>query len=383
MKTCIRQNKPVDRTLSFRSTTHGQPEISTLLQSYRNKTVQMAMHKQGVVQAFRLVKPEDIRYKHEDEAAMFATHQVMQGEGSGNIFGFNEAVLADGIAELPEVEAGETRIDPAMYEKLTNAMADLEGGEKEKWAAYFSKSGRTSLPQLAGDLMGQKPYYHKPGLWRLIVNLFQKQNALWSDSHFKTEPVLLNAKVPMLVSKKNKMAINALYAEPKEVYLSAGKLAKANNYLNNEKVELLSYSGNSVKVNEDGAEELLMCRPRYISQGQVGNLESAGTHICDAFVTHYQKMGEPMLNENFNRENTDVPWDFHRAMKMIKDGSDVVSLENGARNLWIQSRGNSINIRWRESADFLEEMNKTWYFRMYGPEEKGQDLKAQTEARFS
>ena len=104
------------------------------------------------------------------------------------------------------------------------------------------------------------------------------------------------------------------------------------------------------------------------------------TNDCEFFKNKYYYSGTTVPLYSLV---SGAPWSFHTAGILCTDGSDHLSLENGARNSWLNNRGkNNHDQTLTLSPALTTEMNKTWYFRLYGPEERGQDIRQQTESHF-
>ena len=216
-------------------------------------------------------------------------------------------------------------------------------------------------------------YIDKPNN-RLEVR--NNSNDLYTDSQFKVDFLSSNVKFPLFVSKNNHFAINASYAEPKEVYMTD-----------------VSYEKTKSSKKEDCFITDLQKKSSYIKIDKfqlykyipVFKENKPCTNICD------------QIAHTFNEEISTnalllAPWSSHYAGVLCKDGDDILSIENGARLTSLFKRGtryikklfnkNEENEIHENVNQISEKLNKTWYFRMYGSEESGQDIKQQTESRF-
>ncbi len=255
------------------------------------------------------------------------------------------------------------------------------------YAEYFSVSGRIADPQRHGKQMGEEEYVVEKisGKDRKMGEASGKgKNKLSRVPSIVVNTIQSNAHFPMLVSETTKFAINAAFPEPKEVYMTRDAMREANDILYNEGEGRYShlYSENaSVKINDV---MLYKYKPHFV--GASDSMESASTNACDGMVRTYYPGGVAgnLAVGNLKTEpDSRVPWPTHHAGKLCEDGSDTLSLENGARFGWLLERGGIINIGRTDLQRFSQELNKTWYFRIYGSQDLGQDIRSQTLARFN
>lgn len=353
------------------------------------------------IQRFRWVKPENITYGKRDQASMFSSHKIEHyktDNKEAEPFNFQapQALEVEGV--LGEVSDENTHINLDVLTSITNAgNAITPDSNAEAWKAFFLHQAKTSDPQTPNNKLGTNVY--NPTI--TTVDGLTESNARSATSKFHVKPLTMNVKMPMLVSENDEFAINGLHSEPKEGYLTDGCALTLNNNLKevgNNRIELQKYS-NSVMIN---GKQLSMYRPKF-TKGASESYEEAITHACDTFRTEYYKEGpdkEKVSTELLNSVSKS-PWNHHYAGILCSDGADTLSLENGARNAWLTLRGdNGEEVEFNDDDDDLfdhvydldqaikknnalqEQLNKTWYFRIYGTEDKGQNLNEQIKARF-
>lgn len=279
-------------------------------------------------------------------------------------------------------------------------IAGAELGLKQRFSDYFNTQGQTADPQPPGALLGQTPYQVVHPAGGAMPNPIPPgYNTLETASQFHTVPVTSNVHFPMLVSQADQFAINAAYPDPKEAYLSPVAAAAANATLGGVLPNIFSCQlvplGNQVTI---GGNNLTMHKPEYTFQppglpAQISRT-TASTNACDQTRHRYYPPGNAAVHTQDQHPGEDlsalpnsrVPWQFHVAGSLCQDGPDSISLENGARFTWLVARGAAANMNFvrnpNPQADLDDEMNKTWYFRMYGPKELGQDIRNQTLSRF-
>jgi len=351
-----------------------------------------------VLQRYRLVMPgQRIQYtKGELNESMFTTHKVEHFMAPQPLHadGFNFQPPAHAPVPLPitaAATAANTGMDPAAFASVMGAAQNASRSrflhKSVPWAAYHNAIGAVSDPQNPADSLGAHPYHVTPPV--PVPGIPPATNVLTPASRFYTHEVHTDTQVPMLVSHNIKFAVNALYPEPKEAYIAPTEIAIANASFRNagtQSVQLIPY-GNRVTI--DG-NVLTMCRPQFdLTQAAPPNLLSPDTNACDDFRRHYFNYQPGNLSTwDLDPVNTRVPWNIHYAGAILHDHYDTLSLENGARNAWVTKRGQDTGPRTgfdqrRADASFQAEMNKTWYFRLYGPSKKGQDMVTQLHARFT
>ncbi len=276
---------------------------------------------------------------------------------------------------------------------------------KKLYVVYFNASGRLSDPQRPNEQFGSERY----------ETIAATENSLSSDSRFGVRFVTTYSPYPMLVSENTHFAINAAYPEPKEVYMTREVALQINTRLDNssniQNHWALFPDAASVRI---GNTFLYKYVPVFNvrSQGNTaqGNY-SPETSDCGEFLRGYYpfidttRLHEQPVNARvalanaiaFNNENgmrsgqglwdnSRTPWNTHVAGRLYQDGADCLSLENGARRSWITNRGmaknRAIGNQLEHDGNFDQMMKDTWYFRIYGPQELGQDITQQTKARF-
>lgn len=379
------------------------------------------------VQPFRFVEPQPADYiQSNEEVPLFSTHKIVHFT--------HGAVPADIAPQEPEEALG-TKNTPrntginsgvfrAVMKRIHKVQDDMTSERKKDniptdIQRYYSASGRISEPQLWNsrirepEHLGQQPYIPVPKRGE------KSPNQLKAASQFRVQEMFTNAHVPMMVSENNIFAVNALYPEPKEVYIQSAKVREVNSHMDwgawehggivptqQHKVQLASF-GNKIKIQ---GQELTMHKPIFISRpmpktgrwerikawwqgtdAESSSHDSAYTHECDKFVmNYYNSSREPAngtnpryLHSGGGLEHFELPWDFHVAGKLCEDNGDTLSLENGARGSFINQRGNRAGETAFGDDAFQKEMEKTWYFRIYGSEIRKQDIRSQTIARFS
>lgn len=347
-----------------------------------------------VVQCYRLVMPgQRIQYaKDEPNEAMFTTHRVEH-------FGVPQPLYVDGFnfqrpaapvpgPVLPPATAALTGMNPAAFTSVMTAAQNASHSrlfnKDVPWTAYHAAVGAVSDPQLPMTGLGTNPYHITPPAAAPPLN------TLTPASRFYTHELHTDTQVPMLVSHNTRFAVNALYPEPKEAYIAPADVAVANasfNHFGAQSMQLIPY-GNRVTI--DG-HVLTMCRPQFdLTPAAPLNLLSPDTHACDDFKHHYfdYQHDRGLSTWNLDPVNTRVPWSMHYAGAILHDHYDTLSIENGARNAWITQRGPDAGPRAgydqrRTDPSFQAQMNKTWYFRIYGTQKKGQDMASQLHARFT
>lgn len=312
----------------------------------------------------------------------------------------------------PTSDAGTSGIEPKRYHDLVVTLGELrKNPETGNFHRYFQHSGVISEPQLSGQLLGAQPFEREPVLSqssvsqgeptnRLVVHgnkrFFSKKIKSVSSiaSKFYVVPVISTGKHPMLVSESNKFALSALYSEPKEVYLSQSgfdgikqtleKTFKAN-YGPRQDVQFsLRKTGHSILLpNKTNDRRIKMDRCVVTLYNK--ELVSLHTTICNNIATMFSE--DSSYLSTHSSKDKHYPWASHFAGYLCFDLPDTLALENGARRNWLYSqiRGN-INISEMHESDDLNDqdsLKKTWYFRMYGPSELGQDIDGQTDSRFT
>ncbi len=284
---------------------------------------------------------------------------------------------------------------------------------------YFRLSGRISEPQLQDRSLGAQYFKRNPRVIttnqmtppqhnRLVIVSPHHRQIQVEDikSRFYVGEVESAQKHPMLVSENGQFALTALYSEPKEVYLSDQAFLQVKERLetrnhntpsDNGNLELSPFSlekrGPSIEVTvNDKTYQLHRCIVLKDQQALI----ALSTTVCN--YIRFNVLGDNGTNGLFvsfeEKDQKYVPWGYHHAAILCNDGDDNLTLENGARNAWlfkqlaerlsIDDLVDLKNARKGFSAvkGILEEMNKTWHFRMYGPREYGQDMEHQLISRF-
>ena len=284
---------------------------------------------------------------------------------------------------------------------------------------YFRLSGRISEPQLQNRSLGAQYFNRDPFMIAtdqrtapqrnrlVIVGPHSKQIQVEQvKSRFYVGEVEADQRHPMLVSEHGQFALTALYPEPKEVYLSDQAFQQVKERLEhrnhgaptgNGDIERSPFSlekrGPSIEVTvNDKTYQLHRCIVLKDQQALI----ALSTTVCN--YIRFNVLGDNGTNGLFvsfeEKDQKYVPWGYHHAAILCNDGDDNLTLENGARNAWlfkqlaerlsIDDLVDLKNARKGFSAvkGILEEMNKTWHFRMYGPREYGQDMEHQLISRF-
>ena len=331
----------------------------------------------NAVQPYRLVMPGAGDYTQGAEGnPLFSTHKVVH--------------FPDGTAlgTLPpdQQNGALAGIDQVAHQALQAAIAGIQQ-TPAAWKNYYHQIGRLSDPQEQGNALGQKE-------WSPVPPEEQQANLSWptARSDFRVQKVTSNTRMPLLVSEHNQFALNALYPEPKEVYAQNGVLHRMDGgdfgidfEATGNRVQIAGIQLNSYRPVFTQEETEVSCCGLRSRQVVTEDREAAATHICNEFRDMYYPREDRMGAENFAAPNP-TPWGFHTAGKLAEDGNDILSLENGARYSWLAKRlgqkNNALGQRLAGSPEIEAELNKTWYFRMYGPQNLGQDMKEQTVSRF-
>ena len=309
-----------------------------------------------IVQMFRLVQPEDKDYKR-GKKHFFSTHKVVHKNKNKN-------------KRKKVGNETETHINNELLQEMI--VAGFSG--KSSIEKYFFHLGKTADPQRPGSLLGDEDYKVSG----------TDPNSLDQNSKFSIKILKSDFHFPMFVSETKEFAINARYSDPKEVYMSPTAAGQANNNLKN---CILSPQPNTITIEGTALNKYI---PIFSAD--------LVTNACDEFAKNYyneitennplnpqsntqvlkgSEINRRYLNESLLLNTT--PWPLHVAGILCNDGNDKLSLENGARFSWLRNR----NGEKSQINPHVEEMNKTWYFRMYGPEVEGQDIKNQTISRFT
>lgn len=330
----------------------------------------------SAVQPYRIVMPRDDDYVQGAGNPLFSTHKVVH---------FLNGNAPDNLP--PVHNEGSTGIDAGALQALQTAVDEIQQAP-EAWKNYYHRVGRLSEPQAEAEALGQRG-------WSPVPPQGQQPDLSWptNASDFRVQKMTSNARMPLLVSENNQFALNALYPEPKEVYaqngvlhpLNAGQTCSIRFEATGNRVQIAGFQLNSYRPVFQQKETEVSCCGLRSRQVTTEDRESAATHACDEFRNQYYPPGDRMGAEGFGPSNP-TPWSFHTAGRLAQDGADILSLENGARNSWLAKRGaqsnSSFGYRLAGSSKVQAEMDKTWYFRMYGPQELGQDMKEQTRSRF-
>lgn len=279
---------------------------------------------------------------------------------------------------------------PVLITKINSTVADIISCETSPEATpktlrslydrYFNLIGRLSHPQLPGKSLGEELYSSDPESRRknhLMPSPDPKQ-----VSRFTLAQATVYGCTPVLVSSNNQFAITALLSEPKEVFLSR-RAYNAVDATMDPSITLVA-TGDSISI---GKNKLL----QYTVYWQPDTTE------CNKIATQIIKWDSKARDQWLivhQLDTSKVPWGSHYAAKIAIDGADILTLENGSRWSWLY-RGYLEYLQKNHRADYqkfntqdnlkllLKPLNESWYFRIYGPEEIGQDMKNQTNSRFT
>ena len=370
---------------------------------YSSGSVQSA-----TIQRYRVVMPDQIRVPEGSPGPIFSTNRVVH---------FPDASVQQDVAEF----TGDYGIERNLLSQLEQILADISHSEltdDEKrglWDNYYRLSGKTSMPQLYDDPMGKQLFVKTEAIYdsgqvdrTKNQTAFVKKKVGWFDwikglfgfasepqfelsSRFKATTHKYIGAQPLLVSNSNKFALSALYSEPKEVYLQTTIANTIKEELSKIDIELM-LDQNATIIIPITDTEFATLQGYTISKSSEDKFDSTE---CDKI--RKKQLGRSVAN----KECTDdtylfasipktsqkyVPWEYHTAAVLQRDGTDSLTLENGARSAWLFSE-KVLNIIFNGSMEqhraIMQEMNKTWYFRMYGPSELGQDIGQQTISRFT
>lgn len=359
---------------------------------YSSASVQSA-----AIQCYRVVMSEEIKVPEGSPEPVFSTNRVVH---------VPRASVQQDVAESTGDYGIEQNLLRQLLEKLRNISHDER---KELWDQYYRLSGKTSMPQLYNDPLGKQVFVKTGAVydWGQVdgtknQTAFVKKKVRWFDwfkgwfgfasepqyelsSRFKATTHKYVGKQPLLVSNNNMFALSALYSEPKEVYLSEICIPNVRRMLANVRLTLVETGSNVQIINTP-------MKGFTIAQDSPPFLTTECNEIRDQIIASHPGTQAPTdtdkyLLEKFGDDKQErVPWPYHTAAVLQKDGTDSLTLENGGRCCWLFPQEVQSMIFKDGTPEaynaIMREMIKTWYFRMYGPSTLGQDIGQQTISRF-
>lgn len=359
----------------------------------------------SIIQRFRVVMPGQIGVPEGSPEPIFSTNRVVHYP-DGNVREDNIPKLNSGIADNKYTELMDV-LQSISEQQATGAPTDVL---EPLYKRYYQLSGLLSEPQLPGKALGTESFIRRPKLADGNSNqLLLKQSGFWFwkkrtlQSSFRAGQVTDRIKHPMLVSCNSQFALTALYPEPKEVYLADSAKSGVINKLTDASLSLKTI-GTKINVHPHIADDDIITMEGYtIEQGDSAFTSSLcdqirrklGESRPDRLLVEVDKDKSQLLEAEFSKAVQEyVPWEFHTAARLCVDLPDTLSLENGARRSWLFGKlielYEELNFSDQESEtiaaqvqQIVREMNKTWYFRMYGPHDFGQDIGQQTISRFT
>ena len=357
----------------------------------------------SIIQRYWVVMPGQIGVPEGAPEPIFSTNRVVHYPDGNvredNIPDHHSRIATDKYAGLMDV------LQSISAQQANGATADVI---EPLYKRYYQLSGLLSEPQLRGNALGTETFIRTPRLADGNFNqLLLKQTGFWFwkkralQSSFRAGQVTDHIKHPMLVSSNSQFALTALYPEPKEVYLADS--AKSGINIPTNAGLSLKKTGAKINVHRHIADDDSTMEGYTIEQGDSAFTSSLcdqirrklGESRPDKLLVGVDKDDRQLLEAEFSEAVQEyVPWEFHTAARLCVDLPDALSLENGARQSWLFGKlielYEELSISDRESEtiaaqaqQIVREMNKTWYFRMYGPHDLGQDIGQQTISRFT
>ena len=333
------------------------------------------------IQRFHIVIPDQVSGLNGDTPITVSANRIIHHKpGAEQDGAMTETDAENGSVIFPELKA---QIDQAI-EKIRSIelrpQATTTPELTNLYAHYFQLVGRLSHPQLPGKYLGENLYSSDPKspLKNRLVPALQSKYYSTFTLHF-VESALDH---PLLVSDKLNFAVTAIFGEPKEVFLSDSAKADVERRIN----PSIPFKATGAKIKILG---------NQLSQYKVH--WEPDTTECDKV---YQKVKNPNIHFKeallrvLDLNDKITPWKSHFAAKIAVDGDDVLTLENGSRWSWLyrgyletlMGKGGDAYTKFnvRETQDkIVKPLNNSWYFRIYGPESSGQDMKSQITNRFT